>query len=157
MKTMANLCEYGENVMGKPSCLYTVMGMGSFAREEATPYSDFEHMIALEKPNYRPQHFNYFRWFILIFHVVILNVQKTIIPALHISSLNDKDSKLGDWFFDSHTRGISLDGMMPHESKYPLGRGPTKNKPWAVELIKPLKDTLKYLSSESNLKEGEHF
>ena len=156
VKTMADLCEYCENVMGKPPCQYTVMGMGSLAREEATPYSDFEHMITLEQPNYRPQHLDYFRWFTLIFHIVILNVQETIIPALRIPSLNDKDSKLGDWFFDSHTRGISLDGMMPHASKYPLGRGPTKNKPWAMELIQPLNNMLKYLSSESDLKEGYH-
>ena len=156
VKTMADLCEYCENVMGKPPCQYTVMGMGSLAREEATPYSDFEHMITLEQPNYRPQHLDYFRWFTLIFHIVILNVQETIIPALRIPSLNDKDSKLGDWFFDSHTRGISLDGMMPHASKYPLGRGPTKNKPWSVELIQPLNNMLKYLSSESDLKEGYH-
>ena len=156
MKTMANLCEYCEDVMGKPPCQFTVVGMGSLAREEATPYSDFEHMITLEEPNYRPQHLDYFRWFTLIFHIVILNVQETIIPVLHIPSLNDKDSKLGDWFFDSHTRGISLDGMMPHASKYPLGRGPTKNKPWIVELIKPLNEMLKYLSSKSDLKEGYH-
>ena len=110
MKTIANLCEYCENVMGKPPCHYSVMGMGSLARKEATPYSDFEHMITLEEANYRPQHLDYFRWFTLIFHIVILNVQETIIPALHIPSLNDKDSKLGDWFFDSHTRGVSLDG-----------------------------------------------
>ena len=156
MKTMANLCEYCEDVIGKPPCQFTVMGMGSLAREEATPYSDFEHMITLEEANYKPQHLDYFRWFTLIFHIVILNVRETIIPALHIPSLNDENSKLGDWFFDSHTRGISLDGMMPRASKYPLGRGPTKNKPWAVELIKPLNKMLKYLSSESDLKEGYH-
>ena len=40
--------------------------------------------------------------------------------------------------------------------KYPLGRGPTKNKPWALELIKPLNDMIKYLSSENGLKEGYH-
>ena len=104
MKTMANLCQYCENVMGKPPCYYTVMGMGSLARKEATPYSDFEHMITLEEPSYTPQHLDYFRWFTLIFHIVILNVQETIIPALHIPSLNDKNSKPGDWFFDSRTR-----------------------------------------------------
>ena len=156
MKTMAHLCEYCENVMGKPPYQYTVVGMGSLAREEATPYSDFEHMITLEEANYKLLHLDYFRWFTLIFHVVILNVQETIIPALHIPSLNNKDSKPGGWFFDSHTRGISLDGMMPHASKYPLGRGPTKNKRWAAELIKPLNGMLNYLSTESDLKEGYH-
>ena len=155
-KTMANLSEYCEKVMGKPPCKYAVMGMGSLAREEATPYSDFEHMITLEKQNYKPQHLEYFRWFTLVFHIVILNVRETIIPALHIASLNDKASLLGDWFFDCHTCGISLDGMMPKASKYPLGRGPTKKKPWGAELIKPLNEMLKYLSSESELKEGYH-
>ena len=155
-KTMSSLCQYCENVMGNAPCKYTVIGMGSLAREEITPYSDFEHMIALQEQNYRETHLEYFRWFALIFHIIILNVQETIIPALHIFNLNDKDSKLGNWFFDSNTRGISLDGMMPHASKYPLGRGPTKNKPWAVELIKPVNDMLRYLSSEHDLKEGYH-
>ena len=111
--------------------------MGSLARDEATPYSDFKHMITLKEPNYRLQHLDYFRWFTLI--LISLNVQETIIPALHIPSLNDEDSKLGDWFFDSHTRGISLDGMMPLASKYPLRRGPSKNKPWAVEFNETIK------------------
>ena len=45
---------------------------------------------------------------------------------------------------------------MPHASKYPLGRGPTINKPWVVELIQPFNTMVKYLSSESDLKEGYH-
>ena len=40
---MADLSHYCEKVMGKAPCKFTVIGMGSLARKEITPYSDFEH------------------------------------------------------------------------------------------------------------------
>ena len=44
---MAELSQDCENVLGKPPCEYAVVGMGSLAREEITPYSDFEPIILL--------------------------------------------------------------------------------------------------------------
>jgi len=35
------------NIMGAPPCKYAIVGMGSLARNEITPYSDFEHIIVL--------------------------------------------------------------------------------------------------------------
>ena len=100
----------------------------------------------------------YFRWYSVIFHTILLNLQETIIPSLNIYSLNDKDSELGDWYFDAYTpRRISFDGMMPHACKFPLGR--TKNtvaKPFKTELIQPVSKMLEYLSSEADLKYGYH-
>jgi len=50
---MAELGEYCETVIGKPLCEYTIAEMGSLAREEITPYSDFEHIILLcDQKNY---------------------------------------------------------------------------------------------------------
>ena len=46
---MANLAKYCENVMGEPPCKFAVVGLGSLARKEITPYSDFEHIIVLEE------------------------------------------------------------------------------------------------------------
>ena len=41
---MADLSHFCEDVMGKPPCAYAIVGMGSLARKEITPYSDFEHI-----------------------------------------------------------------------------------------------------------------
>ena len=156
---MAGLSEYCESVMGKPPCKYCVAGMGSLARKEITPYSDFEHILLLEDLETDLElDAEFFRWHSVIFHVIILNLQETIIPSLNIESLNNTEVKGGDWFFDAYTpRGVSFDGMMPHACKFPMGRQKsTKNKPWRTELIKPVTEMLKYLSSEENLKNGYH-
>ena len=157
---MTDLCQYCEYVMGPPPCKFAVVGMGSLARNEITPYSDFEHIILLENVIISRSVKNcleYFRWFTVIFHVIVLNLQETIIPSLNIEHLNNETSELGDWFFDTCTSGISFDGMMVHACKFPLGRTqPTKKKPWTTELIKPVDEMLKYLSDDVSLKQGYH-
>ena len=155
---MAELSQYCENVMGKPPCKYAIVGMGSLAREEITAYSDFEHIILLfDDENYK-SYLDYFKWFSVIFHIVVLNVQETIVPSLNIASLNGNESSLGDWFYDDVTpRGISFDGMMPHACKFPLGRQQhTKNKQFTTELIKPVSEMIEYLGSDADLKHGYH-
>ena len=155
---MAEISQYCEDVMGKPPCEYAIVGMGSLAREEITTYSDFEHIILLcDDENYK-SYLEYFKWFSVIFHIVVLNVQKTIVPSLNIACLNDKESSLGNWFYDDVTpRGMSFDGMMPHACKFPLGRQQlTKNKQFTTELIKPVSEMLKYLTSDADLKNGYH-
>ena len=155
---MANISQFCEDVMGEPPCKYAIVRMGSLAREEITPYSDFEHIILLfDHKNYK-RHLEFFRWFSVIFHVIVLNLQETIIPSLNIGTLNDKNCKLGNWYCDVITpRGISFDGMMPHACKFPLGRTQhTKYKPFEIELIKPISEMIKYLSSEADLKNGYH-
>ena len=155
---MADISQFCENVMGNPPCKYTITGMGSLARAEITPYSDFEHIILLFDSDDYICNLEYFRWFSVIFHVVILNLQETIIPSLNVDSLNDKNCKLGDWYYDAVTpRGISFDGFMAHACKFPLGRTQhTKLKPFEIELIKPISKMLEYLSSEADLKNGYH-
>ena len=154
---MNYLCGYCVGVLGPPPCGFAVVGMGSLARQEVTPYSDFEHIILLEVQENYESHLEYFRWFSVIFHTVILNLQETIIPSLNVMYLNDKDCDLGDWFFDTQTSGVSFDGMMPHACKFPMGKTqPTEKKPWTTELIKPVDKMLEYLSSEVSLKNGYH-
>ena len=155
---MAEIGEYCEDTMGKAPCEYAIVGMGSLAREEITAYSDFEHIILLfDDENYK-SYLEYFKWFSVIFHIVVLNVQETIVPSLNIASLNGKESSLEDWFYDDVTpRGISFDGMMPHTCKFPLGRQQhTKNKQFTTELIKPVSEMLEYLTSDADLKNGYH-
>ena len=155
---MADLSQYCEDVMGKAPCEYAIVGMGSLAREEITPYSDFEHIILLFDDKNFQSYFEYFKWFSVIFHIIVLNVRETIVPSLNIVSLNDKESSLGNWFYDGvTTQGISFDGMMPHACKFPLGRQQhTKIKQFTTELIKPVSKMLEYLSSEADWKNGYH-
>ena len=162
IKIMADLSDYCQEIMGKAPCKFTVVGMGSLSRKEVTPYSDFEHIILLEEGVQEKSNYNemveYFRWYSVIFHVVIINLRETILPSVSIYCLNNKDSELGDWFYDAFTtRGISFDGMMPHACKFPLGRQEfTKDKSWKTELIKPVSEMLKYLTTEEDLKNGYH-
>ena len=156
---MANLAKYCENVMGKPPCKFAIVGMGSLARKEITPYSDFEHIIVLEEMSKEKasdeKSLNYFKWFSVIFHIVLINLQETILPSVVIQGLNSPDD---NWFFDRITkRGICFDGMLPHACKFPLGRQQhTENKQWTTELIKPISEMLKYLTIEEDIKNGYH-
>ena len=155
---MADISQFCENVIGNPPCEYAIAGMGSLARAEITPYSDFEHIILLFDSDDYICHLEYFRWFSVIFHIVVLNLRETIIPSLNVNSLNDKNCRLGNWYYDAVTpRGISFDGFMPHACKFPLGRTEhTKLKSFKTELIKPISKMLEYLSSEADLKNGYH-
>ena len=157
MDSVSKECIY---LMGNPPCQYAIVGMGSLARQEITPYSDFEHVIVLEEgvqsqPDY-PQILEYFRWFTVIFQIIIINLRETIIPSVATPHLNDSSSFEGDWFFDSYTtRGISFDGMMLHACKFPLGRTQqTALKPFTTELIKPVSEMAKYLQTEEDVKNG---
>jgi len=149
------------DIMGKPPCRFALIGMGSLARKEITSYSDFEHIIVLEniankKKNPIQSTLEYFRWYSTIFHVIVINLQETIIPSVYIRGLNDFSTPKGNWFFDKFTtRGISFDGMMPHACKFPLGRTQTTvNKNFTVELIKPVSEMVRYLTVEEDLKNG---
>ena len=163
---MADLAKFCEEVLGETPCEFALAGMGSLARKEITPYSDFENLIVLRNETWyclneekRENVLHYFRWYSVIFQTTLINLQETIIPSVAISSLNDYlSSGTENWFFDQFTtRGISFDGMMPHACKFPLGRLQlTKDKPWKTELIKPVMEMLEYLHSDESLKNGYH-
>ena len=149
-------------LLEKPPCQYAVVGMGSLARQEITPYSDFEHVIVLEEGvqhhlNYQ-NILEYFRWFTVLFQIIIINLKETIIPSVSTPFLNNQNLPQGDWFFDCHTtRGISFDGMMIHACKFPLGRTrQSTSKPFNTELIKPVSEMAKFLQLEEDIKNGYH-
>ena len=106
--------------MGQPPCKYALVGMGSLASDEITPFSDFEHVITLENltlpTSEQLEDFKeYFRWFSVIFHIVVVKSQETDLYSVCVPSLNDHTNKNGNWFYDNINRqGISFDGMMPH-------------------------------------------
>jgi len=147
------------DILGPPPCKYALVGMGSLARKEITPYSDFEHILLLENLDFKEKFSfkEYFRWYSTIFHIIIINLKETIVSNIGIPCLVDhscEDHRI--WFFDQVTiRGISFDGMMPHACKFPLGRTQkTKKKPWTTELIKPVDEMVQFLETDENLKNG---
>ncbi|CAK8691461.1 unnamed protein product [Clavelina lepadiformis] len=157
---MAELAEFCVHVLGELPCDYALVGMGSLARVEVTPYSDFENLIVLQEgvqnwPNYESI-LEHYRWFAVIFQVVIINLGETIIPSVIIPSLNDFNSPNGNWFWDKNTRhGISFDAFYPFASNVPLGRViKTKNKSHTTELIKPVSAMIHYLDSEEDARNG---
>ena len=159
---MAFVSQQCIDIMGPSPCRYTLVGMGSLARDEITPYSDFEHIIILENNSATLRSgayfttLEYFRWYSVIFHFIILNLQESIIPSVCIPCLMKEHTSGESWFKDYiTTRGISFDGMMPHACKFPLGRTQkTENKPWTTELIKPVNEMVRYLETEQDLKNG---
>ena len=161
IRIIADIAAFCEQVMGEAPFVFAIAGMGSLAKKEATPFSDFEHIILLSKSAKKvgrsyEKKLNYYRWFSVIFHIVVINLQETILPSVAINCLNNDFSNLGNWFYDGFTtRGISFDGMMVHACKFPLGlQEPPNTKPWKRELIKPVDEMLSYLSVTANLKNG---
>ena len=140
-KSYINIMKYVSKtclkILGKQKCQFALVGMGSLARKEVTPYSDFECFILLEEevqflPKYEEIVEN-FRWFAVIFQIILISLGETILPAVAIPCLNDffelYKKRDGDWFYDDKTpKGISFDGFMPHASKTPLGESLFKNE-----------------------------
>ena len=158
---MSGIADFCQKVMGDPPCKFSIVGMGSLAREEITPYSEFEHIILLEnsvsifdEPR-KLRVFKYFRWFSVMFNVMVINLQETIVPYAGITNLNSPLKKEWNWFYDDvTTHGICFDKMSPNTCKLLLTRLPIKGHNWCTDLIKPVKKMLDYLNSEVKLKSG---
>ena len=105
---MAEILQYCQTVMGNSPCRFTLIGMGSLARNETTPYSDFEHIIVLEencqlKPDYEKV-LKYFRWLSVIFQIIVINLKETIVPSVDIESFKTTEKGKSEcWFYDSVT------------------------------------------------------
>lgn len=151
------------SLIGSPPCEFDLMGLGSLARGEFTPYSDFESSILLETPTEETTEEeqdswkDYFRSVSLLFGIVMLNLEETLVPALNIPALNNKLFD-NDWFFDIRTpSGIAFDGLIPSSCINPLGRmEPTLKKKHLTEFIKPIDEMLKFLDDDEVLLNGYH-
>jgi tetratricopeptide (TPR) repeat protein len=95
-----------------------MIGFGSLAREEMTPYSDLEFGILISDDNTKNR--KYFKNLTTLIHLKVINLGETILRALNIPYLKEID------FFDSITpRGFAFDGagVEGKGCKTPLGNG----------------------------------
>lgn len=96
-----------------PPCRYAIIGLGSLAREEMTPYSDFEFAILIDDSNESNK--EYFRLLTTLLYIKFINLGETILPSLDIPPLR--------WLHDTHIpRGLTFDGSMSTALKTPLGK-----------------------------------
>ncbi|WP_166158550.1 tetratricopeptide repeat protein [Neochlamydia sp. AcF84] len=106
--------------LGSAPCDYAMIGFGSLAREEMTPYSDLEFGILIEEDTLGNR--EYFKCFTILLHLQVINLGETILPALNIPCLKAIN------FFDGMTpRGFAFDGagVEGKGCKTPLGNGKT--------------------------------
>ncbi|WP_213150938.1 tetratricopeptide repeat protein [Neochlamydia sp. AcF95] len=108
------------DVLGDAPCEYAMIGFGSLAREEMTPYSDLEFGILIQEDTSINK--KYFRNLTNLLHLKVINLGETILPALNIPCLKAIN------FFDGLTpRGFAFDGagVEGKGCKTPLGNGKT--------------------------------
>ncbi|MBA8667608.1 tetratricopeptide repeat protein [Holosporaceae bacterium 'Namur'] len=129
-KFINDLIDDCQKILGDPphGCEYAIIGLGSLAREEITPYSDFEFAILIneENENYK----EYFRNLTKLLHIKVINLGETVLPTVVIDSLNPAypNAILESWFYDNITpNGFKFDGMMPAACKTPLGKTVNNN------------------------------
>ena len=102
------------SLLGPPPCHYATIALGSLARLEATPFSDFEWAILIESSD--EKHKIYFRQLTQLVHLMVIGFGETILPSMGIHCL-------GPWFYDDVTpRGFAFDGNLPQACKTPLGK-----------------------------------
>lgn len=151
------LIEECTSVLGNAPCRFAVIGLGSLARNEMTPYSDLEFAILLEEGANTEANLAYFRNITFYLHLKVLNLGETILPSMAITSLNDFYSGVPTrmWFVDDGPRGFCFDGAMPWASKSPHGRKQTQTKE-SLELIRTPEEMAALQSEQLAVKEGYH-
>ena len=106
-------------VCGKAPCLFSVVGMGSLAKGETTPYSDLEFMFLIEKKT--TESLKYFEKLAVTMYFIIGNLKETKLKYMNIAELKG-------WFDDKSTNGFKIDGLSVKAGNIPTGNGSTQPK-----------------------------
>ena len=101
-------------VCGKAPCLFSVVGMGSLAKGETTPYSDLEFMFLIEKKT--TESLKYFEKLAVTMYFIIGNLKETKLKYMNIAELKG-------WFDDKSTNGFKIDGLSVNAGNIPTGNG----------------------------------
>ncbi len=131
---LARLYQESEDKLGPAPCKYTVMGLGSMALQQMTPYSDLEFAILMEDNESQEvlaKQREYLRQLSHLVHLRVINLGETVVPR----------SKYGVSLDYLGKRGINFD----LGGKTPLGRSDKK-----YELIQPVAGMMRYLRNEGH-------
>jgi len=116
----------------KVPCEYAIVGLGSMALQQMTPYSDLEFAILLEDQEDKETlatHREYFRQLSHLVHFRVINLGETVLPMSKYGSRLDRFSK----------RGVNFD----LGGKTPLGRSDKD-----YDLIQPVSEMMNYLRDD---------
>ncbi|KIC73024.1 hypothetical protein DB42_CM00010, partial [Neochlamydia sp. EPS4] len=133
------LVKQSVDALGAEPCEYAMIGFGSLAREEVTPYSDLEFGILIKEDN--PINREYFKRLTSLIHLKVINLGETILPALDIPCIKEAN------FFDSVTpRGFAFDGegVQGKGCKTPFGNRQT------FELIQTPEKMAQYIAQDKH-------
>ena len=132
---LANFYQEAEAALGPAPCKYAVIGLGSIALQQITPYSDLEFAILMEAAQSEAQEAEWRAYLHNLTHLVhfrVINLGETVLPFSEYKISLDHLGK----------KGLNFD----LGGKTPLGR---KDKPY-YDLIQPVEKMLHYLRNEGN-------
>ena len=141
---LSRLYQESQPTLGLAPCKYTVMGLGSLALQQITPYSDLEFAILMEDTQdeataeaWR----EYFRKLTHLVHFRVINLGETVLPYSQYGQYKNEMSldHLGK-------RGITFD----LGGKTPLGRKDKPHLTTPYELIQPVSGLMQYLQNVGN-------
>lgn len=93
-----------------PPCDFSVVGIGSTGRGEATPFSDLEYIFLIENPEV----WKYFERLAVMGYFLIGSLRETNLKSIAVDELEG-------WFVDMRKTGFQIDGITNCSGNVPTG------------------------------------
>ncbi|MBA8667735.1 tetratricopeptide repeat protein [Holosporaceae bacterium 'Namur'] len=153
---IARIFKECEEVIGKPPCKYSVIGLGSLALNQFTPYSDLEFAILTENKDYKinsnPKIQNYFKNLSHLVHFKVICLGETIIPT---SKYNINLERFISRGFNFDLGGKTPLGRIEKDKDYKLIQTPEKMAEYLDEKYARVDKNLPYILEASCFIYGE--
>ncbi|WP_161791869.1 tetratricopeptide repeat protein [Candidatus Jidaibacter acanthamoebae] len=147
---IARIFKECEEVIGKPPCKYSVIGLGSLALNQFTPYSDLEFAILTGNEEYKhnsdPKVQNYFKNLSHLVHFKVICLGETIIPTSKYS-INLESFVCRGFNFD--LGGKTPLGRIEKDKDYELIQTPEKMARYLDEKYSHIDKNLPYILEAS--------
>lgn len=115
-----SIIESSIGLLGEPPCSFAVIGLGSIARGEATPFSDLEYAFIVEHDD------PYFTKLAVDSYFRITNLGESPLKCFNVQEFHHTDSegKRRPYFIDQPpVNGFKIDGISPKAGNIPTGHG----------------------------------